>query len=386
MEEILKVRLKVLDRYLLKGLVLPFLGALSFLTMMLLLDRIFDLMDLLLKRGVSLRNVFELLVLALPSILALAVPMGVLVAVLVSYGRLSGDFEIIAMKALGISVKRIMLAPLVASFIVFLTMVAFNNYVMPKANHRLKNLILDIHQMKPSLEIKAGIFNMIDRYRLYFKRKDDKTSTLFDVKIQEIPEEGGLRTIVAEKAKLRSQGGTLVVTLFNGEVHEAIGSRKEEYRKLRFKEHILRIPVGSGLSRRERAYRSDREMTVEMLLHEIRKTKRELMATNVAEKTRKEFLERKIRKFMVEVHKKFALPFASVVFVLFGLPIAVMTRDKGYGTAFGLSFPIFTLYYVFLVGGESVADKGILDPGIVMWLPNLLLLILGIFLLKRSEG
>ena len=380
------MRIKVLDRYLLRGLVMPFLGALAFLTMMLLLDRIFDLMDLLLKRGVPARSVLELLLLALPSILALTVPMGVLVAVLVSFGRLSGDFEIIAMKSLGISVKRIMLAPLIASIFVFLAMVAFNNYVMPEANHRLKNLILDIHQMKPSLEIKPGIFNTIDRYRLYFKKKDDKTSTLFDVKIQEIPETGGLRTILAEKAKLKSQNGTLIVTLFNGEIHEAIGPKKEEYRKLKFTEHILRIPVGTGLSRRERSYRSDREMSVSMLLNEIRRTKKELMRTNVEEKSRREFLERKIRKFKVEVHKKFALPFASVVFILFGLPIAVMARDKGYGTAFGLSFPIFTLYYVFLVGGESMADKGLIEPSIAIWLPNLLLLVLGIFLIKRSEG
>ncbi len=380
------MRVKILDRYLIKGLVMPFLGSLSFLTMMLLLDRVFDLMDLLLKRGVPGRIVLELLLLVLPSIFALTVPMGVLVAVLVNFGRLSGDFEIIAMKSLGISIKRMMMGPLFVSILVFVSMVAFNNYVLPEANHRLKNLIMDIHQMKPALDIKAGIFNVIDRYRLYFKSKNDRTSTLYDVKIQEIPEGGGLRTIIAKRAKLLSEKGLLIVKLFDGEVHEAIGEKKEEYRKLRFDQHVIRIPFNTGLNRRERAYRSDREMGVTMLLEEIKKTKKELLETHKEEKTRMEFLQRKIRKFWVEVHKKFSLPFASVVFVLFGIPIAVMTRDRGYGTAFGLSFPIFTFYYVLLVGGESLADKGLVSPWFAIWFPNILLLILGAFLIKRSES
>lgn len=377
--------MKVLDRYFLREMVSPFLGALSFLTMMLLLDRIFDLMDLLLRKGVPGKSVLELLLLALPSILALTVPMAVLVSVLVGFGRLSGDFEIIALNSLGISIKRILVAPLLSGFLMFGAMVVFSNYVLPEANHRLKNLILDIHQMKPSLEIRAGIFNAIDRYRLYFESKDDRTSTLFDVKIQEVLEDGGLRTIVAQKAKLDSKGDVLVITLWNGEIHEAKGARREEYRKLGFQEHILRIPIETGLRRKERKYRSDREMSAQMLVKAIRDAEKELESTKRLEDPRKQFLTRKIRKFWVEVHKKFSLPFASVVFVLFGLPIAVMTRDKGYGTAFGLSFPIFTLYYVFLVAGESIAEKGSLSPGLAMWLPNILLLALGTFLLMRSE-
>jgi lipopolysaccharide export system permease protein len=376
---------KVLERYVLKEMVAPFFGALAFLTFLLLLDRIFDLLDLLLRKGVPGRDVLELFVLALPSIFSLTVPMAVLVSVLVAFGRLSGDFEIIAIKSSGIPVRRILLPPLLLAVFIFLLLVPFDSYILPEANHRMKNLVLDIHQMKPALKIKAGQFNKIDRFRIYTKEKDDRTSTLYDVKIQEITEDGRLRTIIAKRARLRTRGDILEVALYDGEIHEAEGKEVEEYRRISFREHLLRIPFESGLRRRERSFRTDREMSIEMLLKSIEDTKRELRELKRRERSREEFLKRKIRKFLVEVHKKFALPFASIVFVLFGLPISILNRDKGYGTAIGLSFPIFTLYYVFLVGGESLAEKGLMAPWLAMWLPNAILFFAAIFLLKRSE-
>jgi lipopolysaccharide export system permease protein len=92
-----------------------------------------------------------------------------------------------------------------------------------------------------------------------------------------------------------------------------------------------------------------------------------------------------VDSYWVEIHKKYSIPFACIVFVFLGVPLGIMVRRGGFGIAAGLSLSFFVLYWVCLIGGEKLADRNLTSPMVGMWIANILLGILGIFLVFRSR-
>ncbi len=377
--------MKKLDDYIVKEHLLPFLGGLSVLTLIMILDRVFDLLDLFLRKGIKFLIVLKVFILSLPFILALTVPMAALIATLMAFGRLSQDFEVMAMKSFGISLKRMLVGPLVFGFLIFVVMSIFDNTVLPDANHKLKNLLIDIHEKKPVAQIKEGVFTNIDNYLIYVRSKNERTSEVKDVMIQQVLPDGRVRTIFADAGKLVSTPEKIVFYLKNGEIHETEGPREEQYRIVKFTKQVITIPVNFKLIMHQRQYRGAREMSASMLYHRIERLKREIKRFGNTDKGKVKYMRKRISQLWVEIHKKFSIPFAAIAFILMGAPIAVMTRKSGFSTAFGISFLLFMFYYIFLVGGEELADRAIIPPLVAMWFPNILFIGIGLYLLKREE-
>lgn len=375
--------MKTLDRYFFREHLGPFAGSLLVLTFILLLDRLFDLLNLLIVKGVPAATVGAVFLYSLPFILALTVPMAVLVASLVAYGHLVGDYELLALRALGIGVLRTLWGPFLFALLIFLGMSLFNNTVLPEANFRLKNLMLDIYQKRPASQIRAGVVNRVGAYLVFVERKDDRTSEVFRVIIQEAEGEG-IRTIMAKKGKLTViPDKFLIFDLEDGEIHEALGPDRSAYRKLRFREHRVKISLDTQRIRRHRRYRGDREKSARMLYEDIQKVRRNM--EKVSDPGIRAFNQRRIAQLWVEIHKKFSLPAAALIFVFIAPFLSLRLKRGGYGAAFGISFVIFIVYYVFLIGGEELADRGLLNPALAMWFPNLFFLGLGLGLWWREE-
>jgi len=375
--------LKKLDRYVISAHILPFLGALLVFTTVLLLDKVFDLMDLLIRKGVPLDVVLKLFLNAMPFILALSVPMAVLVASLIAFGRMSQNFEIIAAKACGISLKRLMLGPLLFAFVVFAFMAWFNDRILPEANHTFKNILIDIYVKKPSAQIKAGLFNTVKNYRIYVRNKDDRTSRIEDVRIYDLADKG--KTFIAARyGFIKSiQDSIILFELHDGTISQIVDSRFREHRLVNFGTYMVKVKMDIGIKLKEREYRSDREMTIAMLLQEIRQKEEQLKKAS-DENTRRQ-LKSRINRLWVEVHKKFSLPFGAIVFVILAAPLASMIRRGGFGVALGISFIVFTLYYIMLLAGEEMASRGMVHPFIAMWFPNFFFLAVGLFLIWKEE-
>ena len=345
--------------------------------MILLLDKLFDIADLLIKKNVPLIEVLKIIIFSLPFMIALTIPMSILVASISLYGRYAQDFELIGYSSCGISLMRISRGPLLFSIFLFVIMFFFNSYTVPESNHRLKNLLFDIYQKKPATHLKEGIFNEIDNYKIYIGEKDEKNSFLKDIKINE-KKEDGYRIIIAQKGKIFTQKDEFIILeLENGFIQE-IGKEKEVLRKLDFEKYRIKIPIEKEKVREIRVSRTDREMNIEMILKEIRKLKK-----LVKKEKNNKYIKFQIQRLLVEFHKKFAIPFAGIVFILIGIPIAKRFGKGGYGSAFGISLFIFTFYYICLVGGEELADSGKLSPWIAIWFPNITSLIIGIILIKK---
>ncbi|HDI00343.1 MAG TPA: YjgP/YjgQ family permease [Firmicutes bacterium] len=384
------------------------------------MDTILEMMDLLISKGVPFFVVGQIALFSLAWMLALAVPMAVLVSTLMAFGRLSADGEVLAMWAGGVSPYRMLLAPLVASATLTVGMVEFNDRVLPEANHRVKVLLAAVHRKRPALSLKGreGTFVDFPGYSLLFRKV--KGEKLYGVTLYGRGKEGITTVLKAKWGELNisPDGETLTVTLHQGEVHRMDPKEPERYVRTNFSKYVLRI---SGLRmglRLEEVGRGDREMSIWMLKEKIKelKAKAKKAESRISEialklgirgETTEEILSRaraisrgklggmlaqlevlksyrrSINRYEVELHKKYSIPAACIVFVLVGMPLGIRVRRGGLGVGFGLSVGFFVLYWAFLIGGEELADRMLVSPWAMMWAPDLLIGALGIYLLLR---
>jgi lipopolysaccharide export system permease protein len=428
--------------------ILPFFLGFGLITFIFYMDFLFDLLNLLLAKGVPGLVVLELFLLALGWIVVLAVPCGVLMASLMTFGRMAQDNEVTAMRSLGANVARIMRAPVIGALLLSGVMVLFSNFVLPETNHRFAGLMNAINRKRPTARIEPGIFiNAFDNYSLLIKQVNDKTGELFDVTIYDYSSGAVPTTILAQRGHMEyiNEGRILKLELWDGEIHVVPGTAADgKYRRGSFLNHTLLLEnPGAVMERSTRTGRSDREMNVAMMREEIAKLdeqrQRRLEAleakaraggyasyadyaervdpprgiawvtaavgrllgreappdtarvdpgvtrTLSVDRSELEGLNRRIDAYRVEIQKKFSIPFACVVFVLLGAPLGVRTRLGGFANM-ALAVVFSLLYWLFLIGGEQLADRRIVSPFFSMWLPNFFFGALGIYLTASVVG
>jgi lipopolysaccharide export system permease protein len=405
---------------LLRAHVAPFLFALFALTSLLFVNTVARRFPDMAGKGLPMSVILEVMALSLPHIIALTLPMAVLVAVLYAFSQLTADNEVTALKASGVNLLRLQVSLVVAAAVLAAFMLYFNDRILPETNHQLKVLLMDINRKNPTLQLKEQVINNIQtsdmqtRYFLQAARIDARTSKLRDVVIYDLSRPGTDRTVYADSGRMafNREQTNLFLTLYDGSVHEVRESEPQNFQRVFFKEQQLLVEgIGNVLERTlQDEYRSDREMSLGMLrsavdsseaeLAQIRSEARKYGVTAVREvmargsvegqslqtaselrmlAARAQAEQRRSNEFKVEYHKKFAIPFACIVFVLIGAPLAVRFPRGGPGMVIAISLMIFGIYYMSLIGGESLGDKGSIKPFWGPWAPNFLFLLLSIW-------
>lgn len=422
----------LLSRYIIRQLVMPFIFSLLVIVFILFTNFFLRAIDRFLGKGLNILTILEYLFLNLAWIVALAVPMAVLIAALMSFGRMSEDNEITAMRTSGISYLKIIQPVLFFGVVVALLLVFFNNNILPDMNFRARLLSGDIYRKRPDMNIDPGHF--IDDIPDYSMIIRDKEGDLMkDVRIFSKSPVEAQTSIYSKSGTLNTIDDAIVLTLFDGEIHELDLDDFGNYRRIEFEKHKINIPADDLiLMRRDSASRRDREMTISMMLtkrksyerridrlrHRIgtsfKKTigdsispksldiaivelrhfkenlkvdtlmaKRDLTVKNrqvsrLERQLKNEFnlinsYTRSFNKYSVEIHKKITLPVACILFALVGGSLGVLVRKGGFAVATGLSFGFFLIYYIFLIGGEEMADRNIISPFLGMWAANIFL-------------
>jgi len=423
--------MKILHRYVIAEFIAPFLISIGVFTFVMLLDKLLDLLDMIVSKGVPLVIVGEIFILLLPSMVAVVVPMAVLSGILIAIGRLSGDMEVTAMKASGIGVLRLLLPLSAVAVLLGGILVVFNDSILPNANHHAKNLLLDVGTMRPTARIVSGMFvEDLDNYRILVESKDDLTGRLRGVVIHQSIPGKPLRTISAMTGTMRPVGANhLRMTLENGQMHEL--DQNGRYRFSDFTTYTLDMASSEDLVRRDRDNRGDREMsTLQMQfridsLHALeqvlvdsleiiaarpflqavqgerpygtgedtdslsllRAAREWLMRTGTSAALTADrigYLRLEQNRFEVEIQKKYSIPFACLVFVLLGVPLGLSSRRANTGISLAVSLLFILVYYFFLITGENMADKGQTPAWVAMWAPNIVMGALGVHLIFRS--
>lgn len=378
---------KFFDRYIYKELIPPFLIGLLVTTFVFLMNQILLLSEIFITKGVSLRTTIDILVYLIPSIIAFTLPMAVLMGILAGLSRLSSDSEIMAFKTLGISYRRLLRPVLVFSFGGWLLTSFLTLYLAPRSNYKWVKTLSQSVLAKVQFEIDPREFNETLPQTVIFIQditKDKNWENIF-VYFSDPPEEP--RAIIAKKGRLSfyPERKRAILELFDGALHSYPLSDSEKYRVTSFKQLEEEINVESFFSTFSNKKRV-REKDIKELITDLRVIKKDLADL---EKTSQESvaLWQKNRDYIshwIEIHKKFALPFACLVFAFLGLPLGASTKKGGRTSGFTISLGIILIYYVLITAGEKLAMDGKISPFTGMWGPDILLALLGLYIFSKS--
>ncbi len=431
----LKKSAMIIVRYILKNHLIPFLFATFTLIAVFLLQYLVKMADSIVGKGLSGWVIIELITYSLAWMIVLVIPMAVLVATLMAFGGMSQNNEVAILKATGVSLYRMMIPPLIGSAFIALLLIYFNNNIYPNANHSARLLLEDISRKRPTLSLVPGVFSQeIPEYSILAREIDQNKNQLKNITIYDYSNSPKLNIVTALDGKIYFSGSQkkLIMDLNSGEIHETNINDETEYRRLRFTRHKIALPADQFTFEQTApgGQRGDRELGANALLKiadsievvkgkysDVLNTKIKEIFRNYDQKTgipyqnknisqniflrvqqriksdENSFLStvnsinysnKEIDRYWVEVHKKYSLPFACIIFVLIGAPLGTMTRKGGFGMASGISLVFFLIYWSFLIGGEKLADRGLLSPFFGIWSANILLGILGIILMIKS--
>ncbi|MGQ9632001.1 MAG: LptF/LptG family permease [bacterium] len=368
--------MRILSRYMVKQLIPPFFFGLGVFTLIFLADQFIRLAELIFTKGVDAWMATQLILLFIPSILALTIPMAVLLAVVTTFGRMSSDNEITAVYSSGVSAVRLFIPVIIVALLVSAFLVYFYDQVLPRGNYEAKKVFYKIVRTQARALIRRGIFSeMPGNLLIYIKNLDDKTGLMKDVIILQFDKQRKEpRVIVADEGVLVQDDVKLVSTLklSNGMIHQIDAVDRSKYDEIIFKEYELAIDISDLINRATGGgvSRGTREKTIREIAEDIEKK----LARNET---------RRIDYYRVELYKRISYPFAALAFALIGAPLGVQARRSGRNVGYAITVVLITIYYALIVLGEQLGSDGVIRPIVAVWIGNIVFAGLGVYFMVR---
>ncbi|MBI2561125.1 MAG: LPS export ABC transporter permease LptF [candidate division NC10 bacterium] len=365
--------MRLLDRAILKEMAVAFILGLMVFTFVLLTNKILRLVELIVNKGVGIPTVFQLFLYILPYSLVVTIPMSVLLATLATFTRLGTDGEILALRGAGLSLSRLTRPAVGFGLVASALTLVITIWILPFSNHAFKNLVFQMTHQQATVGIQEGVFNSeFEGLILYVEHVDPKTSRLEGVFLVDNRNPAERRVIVAQSGQFTSdpQNLRMGLTLSQGSIHLSAAELMGRYRLLTFSEYQLSVDVGRSLADPMQRPLGEQELT----LAELRLRAADLRAQG-----------RNYHPPLVEFHKKLAIPISCVLFTLVGVPLGSRIRKGGRGLSLVISAATALGYYMLIVAGEGMGDRGLIPEALAMWLPNLLIALGGGLLLVRGE-
>ena len=365
---------RLLDRYILRETTGPLVLGLLVFTFLALMQELFQYAEMIIGRNVEAALVLRLLAYSVPHIVVLTIPMAFLFAILIATGRLAADSELVAMRASGISLWAVYRPILLQSLVLAGLTGYLTTVTLPAGNKAISELRLSILTRSVSQQVKPKVFydQLQDRVLYVFETPEngDEWRGVFLADAVPGPEQ---QVIVGETGRidLNRATGQAVLRFGLADVHEVDTDDPGSYQVQRLRD--ANIALEDSLFRHEERLvlaKDARSMTLPELIERAAEPER---------------TESERNKALVEIHKKFAIPVACLVFGLYGIPLGFRNRRGGRSSGFLVSVGIFLFYYVMLGNGEEAAAGGRMPPWLAMWAPNIVLSLLGTFLLWRRN-
>jgi len=357
--------MRILRNYFLKEFITPLLMALGVLTFIMILGNLVQITNLVINKGVDIISVSKLFLLMIPFLLTYTLPISALTATLLSLGRLSSDNEIIAIKASGINIFRLIMPQLVVGLILSLVLVVFNDQIIPYAHFASRKTLLEVGIKNPTAALEPGVFiNSFQKYILFIYRIEE--NKMINVRIYEPREGKPTRTIVAKRGEFIAipEKSMVKLKLVDGTSDEPDPENPKNFYKLNFKTYFMTLNLAQAQAKEE-IRKKPKDMTIKELIREAEKLKKDGIDST---------------PLITEIHSKLALAFSCFVFILLGSSLAIITRRREKSINFGIAFLIVGIYYILLISSETLSLQGYIEPSIALWLPNAILGIIGIIL------
>jgi lipopolysaccharide export system permease protein len=366
----------IMDRYLLTELLLPFLfGVAAFTSIGMAIGSLFELVRQITNNGLSVNVALHVFLLRLPGIIVYTFPMSTLLATLIAFGRLSGDSEVVAMQATGVSLYRIVLPTLLLSFVITGITFVFNEVVVPTANQEASHALFQaLDSDKPEVTKDNIIYpengvivhkdgtKDFGLTRLFYARQFSD-GQMIDLTILDYSQDEITQVITAETANWNGKermwtfrNGTTYVIAPNGSYRNILHFSEQQ---IKIDDRPLQFAQGS---------RQPEEMTTKELRSYIA----------LVDKS-----GQNINGLLVSLFQKYAIPTVCFAFALVGAPLGLRRQRTSNALGLGLSILIIFSYYVFLFVAQALGQTGALPPWLGAWLPDLVTIGVGAFLLWR---
>ncbi|MGA2192840.1 MAG: LPS export ABC transporter permease LptF [Nitrospirota bacterium] len=362
--------MKIIDKYIVREFMPPFLLGLLLFTFVLLINRIFKLTELIVNKGVPVTEVLKLISYLMPSFLTLTIPMAVLLAALVAFGRLSTDSEIIALKATGFSLFRMMAPVFAVSLLAMAATAYFSLYLGPLKAQSFKKDLFKLAQSRAYMGIEESVFNDSFKDVVIYAQKSLSANEMEGVFISDERNPNEPHVIIAKKGvmDMNMSSGYAYLNLYDGSIHNK-ENKSGSYQEINFDKNILSINLFEKLLPGDESKKSKREMTLE----ELRSVAREVSKTG------------NNYPLLTEYYKRFTIPLACIIFGIIGPPLGLFSRRSGRSTGISVALVVFALYYLLMKGGENMAAGGRMAPLMAALLPNLVIGAFGVWLVYNSS-
>ena len=363
------MHVRILDKYIFREVCKAFLfGICAFSAVFIGSGTLFKIAKYITDYGASLSAVVKVFVFGLPNVIMWTFPMSMLLATLLTFGRLSSSSEITAMKSCGIGFFRIAMPAILLGFLVSIVAILFNEHVVPWANTAYRNVVYYEIQGKSGAKSQDHIIlkdikdGQIQRL-LYARRYDADSQSLQSITLQEF--DGAGKVSHVENAEYAEFTGKEWV-MHNGMLYDISDGESEH--TLRFNTQVL--PINASPRQIVREQKDPEELTMKELKAQIRIMKTQYVDTN---------------KLETELYQRITVPMASLIFALIGVPLGLQPTRNSSSAGFAMSVIIIFFYYALMTMANAIGRSGALSPMLAVWIPNVVGLIAGLFLIRKAS-
>lgn len=370
------LRIPIIYRYVLREITVPFLITLFTLTGLLFLIQVLKLMELVVDRSVPFIDILRLFSYVVPQFLELAIPMAVLIGVIVALGRLSADSEIVAMRASGIPISSLNRPIYFFSSFVFIGAVITTFFLAPWANYRLGLGLFELAKSQATAGLSSGVFNDFGKLTIYAEGVSEESRRLGNIVIEDKRDSNTERVIIANHGQVVPDDASrkLMLRLFDGSIYEG---RRGDFNLTYFDINTLELPH-SELAEDDSSVKGKkaREMPAPELFRTAFSDDVPISADLQAVQER--------RQAKLEMHRRIAFVFVPLLVAIVALALGIQpsraSNSWGGGVSVGIGIVVIIIYYVSFAFLTALGEQGLMPAVLSAWIPNVLLLLLGVYM------
>ena len=350
----------------------PFVINLLFFNFIFLLTKILDITNMIVNYRISLFDVMLLLIYSMPHFLEFVIPMSVMATVLLTFFRLSSDNEIVALKAGGMSIYKL-LPPVLLFCLIGCILTGFMTiYGLPWGRLAFKKLTYEVASSNVNIGMKERTFNdNFEGVMLYTNKIDLKNKALIDIFIEDQRTKNIISTVVAPRGEMYSEPDKLLfhLRLHNGTINQ-VDIEHSTVHSINFDTYNINFDLKKSVTAKK-GRKDEKEMSIAELSKYLK--------DNVNK-------DAKYHATLIEFHRKFSIPFACFALGLLGVPLGVQSKSAKRAFGLGLGLIFFLLYYLMLSAGWVFGEAGFYPPLIGMWMPNIVTGGIGLYLFVRTAN
>ncbi|MBU0462529.1 MAG: LPS export ABC transporter permease LptF [Proteobacteria bacterium] len=361
----------IINRYIFRELLSPFAISLFFLTFVFLMTRIPEITNMVVNYNADISSIALMVVYTLPRFLEFTIPMSVMISVLLTFMRMSGENEILALKNAGVSLYKLLPPVLAFCFLgIFLTMWV-TVFGVSWGKLSLKQKTIELARSSIDVALQERQFNSkLEDVMIYVSHVDMKTKALKDVFIEDRRTKGVVNISIAPLGRLIRLEDEQVYTirLYNGAINQ-VDADEGSVSSIQFESYDINIDLNIMNKGEGKISKDLDEVSLVYLIGLIR--------SGIKDKAR-------LINALMELHEKFSIPFACLSLGILAFPLGVQAASLRRSSGFGFGISFFLLYYFLLATGWSAGETGNYPPVIAMWLPNVIMGGIGVFFLARN--